>query len=142
MRARPSKTQDEGESREFAARLVSQHTRLAMHLAAVLNRKTVDAEVMKRTRKVALDTARGITLKIAKVLYETGEDGAEAKYVCHHVGEEDYKIRNMLSFLRKIEVVTSIQKKQHGMTSKPLFHLTPKIRKLYHEVVASHEGNE
>src|SRR5262249_47864122 len=69
LRARPSKSQDENVTREFGARLTSQLVRLAKSLAAVLNRKTLDKEVMKRVRKVALDSCRGNTLRIVRYLH-------------------------------------------------------------------------
>jgi len=47
MRARPSDRQDELAEREFAARLVSQFARLAAFLCVVMNRTSVDDEVMR-----------------------------------------------------------------------------------------------
>jgi len=57
-------------TREFASRLVSQLMRLAGCLALVLNKPRVDNEVMQRVRRVALDTSRGITLKIVQYMQE------------------------------------------------------------------------
>jgi hypothetical protein len=63
MRARPSKCQEETVQRELCPRLVSQHIRLAMCLAVVLNKRQVDAAVMRRVQKVALIPLAVVLLK-------------------------------------------------------------------------------
>lgn len=144
MRARPSKKQEEEHGREFAPRLVSQHTRLANCLAVVLNRKSVDEVVMERTRKIALDTSRGQTLELVKTLAhhrtlflskEEHDEGLEGTALAHMVSREDYNTKRMLTFLRKIGVV------EHYLIDAPRanglrkWRLTTKMRKLYGEVM-------
>lgn len=139
MRARPSTRQEESAEREFATRLVSQMVRLANCLAVVLNVKEIDEEVMRRVTRVALDTARGRTLEIAKHLYKTGEDGIESSVLSVWTGESTEKLAALLRFLRRIGVVEHYNKASGvpGMKGKPRWRLTERIRKIYPEVMES-----
>lgn len=107
MRARPSKINSDKASREFGARLVSQHTRFARCLALVLNRPSVDEEVLVRVKQVGFDTARGIVMDITRLLYESGEEGRQVKSIHMHVhgtfSESD--IRSYLRFMKQIGIV-------------------------------------
>lgn len=103
MRARPSKLQTEHAEREFAARLVVQMVRLSKCLAAVLNRSSVDEEVMRRVRKVALDTARGQTLKICQAIYDNGSLTPKSVQVKTNI--ESGKVSELLTFLKGIGVL-------------------------------------
>ncbi len=136
MRARPSSMQTENAEREFAARLVSQHLRLAKCLAAVLGKKRVDKEVMRRTVKVALDTARGLTLDICTLLYDDyRKEGAEVKTLCLMTNQTQDTTIKMLRFLKAIEVVEQFQKKSAGTRARKKWRLTAKLQKLFKEVV-------
>lgn len=135
MRARPSQHQDEKAEREFASRLVSQLWRLAKCLAIVTNKKTIDQEVLDRTRAVALDTARGKTLEIAKHLYDSGRKGLFVATLAGLTGDTDVKQRELLKFLRKIKAteiytVTSSQ----GVKSRPRWRLTERLHALFTEI--------
>ena len=135
MRARPSTKQDETAEREFAARLVTQHLRLASCLAVVMNRKTIDVEILRRTQKVALDTARGKTIEIARYLYEAGEEGLEVRSLALYTSNTEADIRKLLRFLQKIEVTSVFTRKPaKGITGKPAWTLTLRMRKLWKEV--------
>lgn len=136
-RARPSIKQDEMAEREFASRLVSQIMRLAKCIAVVLNRKTVDAEVMARTRNVALDTAKGQTLTIIKHLYDAGTEGMQSAALTIYTNHSVEKDMKLLRFLRQIGAVELYQKKglTGGITKK--WRLTTRLRKLYAEVYSA-----
>jgi len=140
MRARPSKQQEEQAERELAARLVSQHVRLAKCLAVVLNRKSVDGEVMRRVRQVSLDTGRGQTLNIAKLLYGVGEKGSEPRAIALRTNQTEDKTRGMLRFLREIGIVTPMAVQGKGLGSKVRWRLTNRLQALYEEVVEDAEG--
>ena len=131
MRARPSTRQEEIAEREFATRLVSQLTRLAGCLAVVLNRKEVDAEVMKRVRQVAMDTSRGRTLAIISHLYDA-EDGLDSRTLGMLGGQTEDKVRVLLRFLRAIGAVESFQ--PESKKTRVHWRLTPKLTRLYYEV--------
>ncbi len=128
MRARPSKIQTEDTEKEMCFRLTEQITRLAVCLSVVMNRPGMDEEVMKRVHKVAMDTCKGRTLKIAQQLYraaETGMEPAELAILTHQSIEEEKKL---LIFLRKIHVVESF--KIQGKSSTR-WRLTRKMMSLY-----------
>lgn len=136
LRSRPSKMQAETAEREFAARLVSQHSRLMLCLALVLNRKSIDKEVMRRTVKVALDTSRGTTFIIAECLYQRGE--APVNVIANLTGISDTEVRKLLKFMKKINVVTFKTAKMNGLknrSNKPQWRLTTMMSKLWESVV-------
>jgi hypothetical protein len=140
MRARPSKLQDENVEREFAARLVSQQLRLAKFLAVVLNRKIVDDEVLRRTTAVALDTARGTTMQIAKYLHMYQSKGLTPDTLLRFTNQTPERTKSLLRFLRMIgavEVFTDTVAK--GLVGKPKWRLTPRVYKLYNDVVGNAE---
>lgn len=138
MRARPSIIQQEKAECEMPFRLISQLVRLGKCLAVVLNHTEVDAEVMRRVRKVALDTARGQVLDIAKHLYKAGKTGAYVEGLMHLTGETKDKLGVMLKFLQEIKVVERFQlqvvlpgRATIITDAKPKFKLTEKMQELY-----------
>lgn len=133
MRARPSKRQDEKAEREFAARLVEQHTRLAMCLPVVWNKKSVDEQVIANVRRIAMDTARGQTLDILRKLYQHPE-GMTYTALADKTKREEYSTQRMVSFLNKIGVVEWFYLDQKGATGLRRWRLTTKLRKLYEEI--------
>lgn len=138
LRARPSPKQDEAAEREIAARLVSQLVRLAKCLAVVLNRPSLDAEVMRRVRQTALDTARGRSMNIMKLLArpESVNVGMETGEVCHHTGFDEVKERRLLKFLRDVGALRLLSSKMPGgVKGRPRWHMSPAFRALYQEVV-------
>lgn len=137
MRARPSSRQDETAEREFAARLVSQITRLAGCLAVVLNRKSVDEEVLARTKGVVMDTARGRTLEIAAALYREGRIGLTMGSLEAEVhASEEGRITKLVKFLRQIGAVESFEaKNKTGVRYTRRYRLTEQVQGLYGRVV-------
>lgn len=107
LRARPS-IQDETQEREFSSRLVGQIVRLAKCLALVMNRQEVDEEVMRRVRKVADDTSRGITRTICETILQHPE-GLQNRSLSLTTGCSDTKIREMTRFLRMIDVLRLVE---------------------------------
>ena len=134
MRARPSNCQEETAEREFAARLASQLTRYAKCLAFVLNEIDVSERVMDQTAKIAMDTSRGLSLKIADHLFSE-ENGSEAKAIAIYMGEEIYKIRRMLKFMQKIGIVKTFRiQKIKGIKGQIRWKLSKTFKKLYQTV--------
>jgi ABC-type polar amino acid transport system ATPase subunit len=140
MRARPSNKQSETAEREFGARLVSQHIRLAKNLTVVLNKTETDAEVMGRVRQVALDTSRGQVLEVVDFVYNRQEEGTKPKAVSVGLGYPEDKTRILIRFLKKIEVLETFQRKQKHMSAEIRTRLTKKIVDLYEEVVLYSKG--
>lgn len=144
MRARPSKTQTEEATREFSARLSKQFMRLCLTMAVVMNKKRVDDEVRRRVNKVARDTSRGITLEIAKHLYEANNDGMTASSIAVLMGSTDVKINSLLRYLRGISTVRSFKKvsKKGQTTGGTKWRLAPRMRLLYRRVILNDYTDE
>lgn len=138
MRARPSVKQTEHAEREMASRLVSCLIRLAKCEAGVLNKTVVDAEVMRRVKRVTLDTARGHVLDITGYLY-SDEDGSEVKTIANHAKITEEEARKLLRFMRQIGIVDLLQSEKvpGGVTPRPRWHLTARLRKLYADVMVN-----
>lgn len=109
VRARPSKTQDEAVTREMSARLNEQLTKLAICLAGVMNKGTVDREVMRRVRQVAMDTARGKTLNVVRAIAAT-RGGIEASQLATAAHVNQTEVRRYLRFLAQIGVTEVVQR--------------------------------
>lgn len=138
MRARPSTRQDEHNEREFAARLVKQIVRLAKCLAVVLNRTDVDEEVMKRVKKVTLDTSRGIVLTITVHLWYAEEDesgGSNVAAIATVTHKTNDEIKKLIRFMRHIGMIESFRPEHAAVKSQPVIRLTSTLRKLYQEVM-------
>jgi hypothetical protein len=132
MRARPSKKQEELAEREFSTRLSNQLGILAASLAVVLNRKSVDEEVLKIVRSVALDTARGRTLEIVSQLYRVGERGALIGSIAIWTGQDEEKEKLLLTFLKRIKAVELHQEEiAPGVPGQPRWRLTSRLMELY-----------
>lgn len=135
MRARPSTRQEETVEREFSARLVSQLVRLANCLAVIMQKPSVDKEILDRTQEIALDTARGRTLDIAKYVHATGEKGVFIATLAALTSETDTKQREMLKFLRKIRAVEIIVvTNQMGIKGRPRWRLTDRLSRLFKKI--------
>lgn len=135
MRARPSQRQEETAEREFAARLVSQLIRLAKCLAFVLNRNSVDVEVMQRVKRVALDTSRGQTLAIAVQLYEAKEEGLLPSTIAMNATRAEDKTKALLRFLKLIGLVeTFTPEVAKGVRGKTKWRLTTRATRLFKDV--------
>lgn len=145
IRARPSKRHDEGDDREFATRLCSQHTRLAICLAAVLGKDTVDKEVLRRVRQTAMDTARGRTFEICKHIYSTYQSkkgpGISVTDLALQCNSTDDRKRKMLRFLRKIGAVEAFRNVTESPTGEKVYsthvkwRLTEVMKRLWESVV-------
>ncbi len=137
MRARPSRKQEEAESREFIARLVEQHARLAVCLAAVLCRRTVDDEVMRRVRKVSLDSSKGRTLDLCRLLHRVGRTGAGLTALANGTGHGEEKEEKLLRFLRRLKAVEYFRPDgdKGGLSSHPRWRLSPGMQRLFDAVL-------
>lgn len=134
LRSRPSSKQEEKAQRELSFRLISQHVRLAKCMAIVLNRPTVDQEVLSRVRQTSLDTARGRTLEIVRTLYEHPEGLAGSQLALHIQSTED-KTRPLLTFLRSIKAIELRQVPKTGLRKLMRWYLSDRMRRLYIAVV-------
>jgi hypothetical protein len=125
MRARAGRDGENAE-REFSARLVKQLTRLAISQAVVLNKEEVDEEVLARVHKVVIDTSRGHTLDLMRVLSPMPQ-GCEVRAMTMLCNQTDDKMRTHLRFLRRIGIVeTDVNHRR--------WRVVPRFNKLYKEV--------
>lgn len=142
LRARPdpeANRKDTTASKELATRLTHQFVRLACCLAVVLNKKTVDEEILRRVKKVALDTAKGVPLEILKIIREhdvNGTAGVEVKTVQHKINRTEEKTRTMLRFMRDIGILVLREPKPiPGLQQKPRWYMTQRMSELYNNVM-------
>lgn len=133
LRARPSKSDDGAPTREQPTRLTSQFVRLMACLTVVLNRQEVDQEVMRRVRRVALNTAHGIGQSIAKVLYEEDNKYLPNKSFHTRLDFTPATIDRQLRLMRQVGALqlstddpSYVQK-----TAKMFWKLTPRMRELF-----------
>lgn len=137
MRCRPSTHQDEAAEREAAFRLASQLIRLATCTAVVLNRRTLDQEVLRRVRRVALDTSRGVTFDIVRRMYDSGDQGCDVSSLATWTHQEDAKTTKLMRFLRRetIGVVEQfVPETAPGIRPRKRWRLTAKFKKLWEDV--------
>ena len=136
LRARPSKLQDEEVQREMSTRLVMQFAKLAYCLAVVLNKKSVDEEVLRRVKSVALDTTRGRTIRLVKYLYAAGTRGCSAGGLSSYTSETEDKCLSLLKFLQKIDAVQCYEPNPNQRTRQyTRWRLTPHMYDLYKTVI-------
>jgi hypothetical protein len=134
MRARPNadrRVTDPNDTKEQPTRVASQLARLATCIAAATQRGEINAEVMRLVRKVALDTSRGRTFKLAKVLAGAKPPGATASALATCTGETEERELTVLAFLRKIDVVEPFTD-SHGVKR---WRLTARFAALWRNVM-------
>jgi hypothetical protein len=119
----------------MGARLVAQMLRLAMFLAVVLNRETVDREVMRRVKRCALDTAHGRSMKITEYLHPRRK-GAHLKALSAKLCESEYNTRKLLIFMRRIGALEYVlPTKVAGVSGHPVWRMTSEFRTIYEGVM-------
>ena len=134
MRARPSKKQDEEESgREMNTRLVSQFGKLMFGLAVVMNKRSVDEEVVAVARHVCMDSSKGRVFRICRHLYKHGAVGLTLGGLATLCSSTDDKKRLLMNHLRTIGVVESYVREGAGRGR--YWRMTGDFRRLYEEVM-------
>ena len=144
LRARPDPDakKDSYDTKELPARLVKQFVRLASCLAVAMNRPGIDNEVLRVVRKVAIDTARGKTLDMARVLHPVANpqlgaaSAATADSVAIWTNQGPERCRQLLAFMRKIG---ALQQSKDKATARMLYRLSPRMREMYDAVVLPRE---
>lgn len=102
MRARPDEKAEEAATEgELATRLTEQFVRFAKCIAVVLNKTSVDKEVLRRLAIVCKDTCKGFTFTVAKQLVDRTSDvtGLSVRMGC-----TNQHIRNALTILTALGV--------------------------------------
>lgn len=145
LRARPNEDRRKVEvhdSKELPTRLARQNIRLASCLAVVLNRRLVDADVLRIVRKVALDTAAGHSLNIVRWLCSPNPRAEHLLYqesgglmlgiLGTWTGMTPERLERYLAFLRKIDVLHL----QESGQSRGAWRLTERAYSLYLRVMS------
>lgn len=135
MRARPSERQKENAEREFAARLTSQLTRLAKCTAVVMNEPSVGLKALKQTHKIALDTSRGVTYDIVRLMFNSkvydNRDGWDHSAMAILLNKSKEDIAKLLRFLKDINAVEYVRIKRGNVTGPAQWRLTDGLFNLY-----------
>lgn len=133
MRARPPKTEEGEASVEQPTRITGQLSKMLRFICYVQNLKEVNESAYRRTRKVALDTSRGITLDLVKAVYEAPQEYVSKKYLELTVDRSETSVDNMLRFLRKIGVMklNTDAAGRRGKRVRSLWGLTPLADRLF-----------
>jgi hypothetical protein len=143
-RARPNMDPRKHEvhhTKELPSRLVGQFGRLALCLAVVLNKQSVDADVLRIVRRVALDTAHGHTLNIVRWLCSPHPSDVTKSYqdcgglmndtLAVWCGMTPDRLQNYLMFLRKVDVLEfKVIRQTHGS-----WVLTQRVYELFLKVM-------
>jgi hypothetical protein len=139
LRARPHHDQknklEKHDIKELPARLGKQFRRLAGCLAVVLERD-IDAEVLRIVRKVTVDTCKGISMNLVRVLHEGPANGLAVPNIAHGVNDSEEKVRKMLSFLCDTRGIGAVHKevRKIGGQQRITWTLSPRMRRLWEEV--------
>lgn len=118
---------------EMPTRLTHQLVRLALCLAATLNKTEVDAEVMRIVRKVAVDTGRGRSAELINALAVDGWDGSTAPMLAVRLGKTEPATRRLLGFLAQAGAVEQFRRRV-GMGTATGWRLTTKMLETFVEV--------
>lgn len=136
MRSRPPKKQTEKVEREMPYRLTSQLVRLALGMAVVLNKRTMDDEVMGHVRAIALNTAHGKVMTLCDHLYAEGDVGSTAGTVSMHIASTSDEATELLRFLKRIKAVEIVPRPASFVVrgGKLFWRLTPRVKALYQRI--------
>lgn len=148
LRARPDpgtsrREEREGSpSKELPTRITSQLVRFGICMAVVMNKRSVDEEVLQRVRKLALDSASGRTMDVVSLLYPSMDDGVEERTLALWTNRGEDRLRTVLKFLSGIKVVEPVMNRDSGAGGsryKRRWRLTERMRELYEQVVGNYE---
>lgn len=144
LRARPNEDKrkiDTHDIKEMPTRLARQNMRLAAFLAVALNKFSVDTEVLRIVRKVALDTASGHSLKMVQWSCMPHKRGDGRNYQEHggmFAGElggwlsmPPERLQKYLSFLKNLGVLKMNSHKQMGNS----WMLTERVYEIYQRIM-------
>lgn len=102
LRARPAKSEDSAPTREQPTRLTNQLVRLMCCLTVVLNRTVVDDEIMRRVRRVVLNTGSGIGYEICRLLLKSNNDYMTTKVFQTRLEYNKNTVERQLRLMKQI----------------------------------------
>jgi len=136
MRCRPSPKLREKIEREMNPRLTTQLARLSVCLATVMNKKTVDDEVMAITRQTAYDTCQGVTLDMVRKIY-THPNGVDHSTLMGWLGDDDDYSKKIIKMMVAIKILDKFRPEiaPGRFQNTTRFRLTHHFRDLYRRVM-------
>lgn len=140
MRARPGKMEDSIATREEPYRLGKQFVRLMTGWAAVLNRPSIDNDLLRRLRKVAMDTSIGPLRDITECLARNELDWHTPKAISTYIDRTPEYTGRLLKFMREIGIVEtkSDREPDRRAGAKPTWGLTLEMRELWNRLHEDH----
>lgn len=137
MRARPGKNEESEPTKEEPNRLAHQFVRMMCCLTVVLNRERVDDEVMRRVRKIAMDTSRGPVLDITRAMYKAHPNFMTSRALSIYTDASEDRTRKLLKYLRGVGAVqlNSDTQKYKKASTKAMWGLTDELAALCEEVL-------
>lgn len=142
MRSRPSKKQEEKANKELCTRLSKQFNKLAGCLAGIMQKDTVDDEVMKIVKTVAFDSSAGTIFDVTKLLYlnflqkglpyesYTKTGGIGFNQLKEILKQKEDRMNDLLRYMRRIKVARQITIKDN----KSVYVLTSELINICHKV--------
>ncbi len=94
---------------ELATRLVSQLVKLAVCLAIVRGKQSIDGEILRILRKVTLDTATGFTLEITGLLH-ANRQGLSASQIGHAISLSETSVKRNLADMLELGIARRVSK--------------------------------
>ncbi len=139
MRAKTRRDKDTEEftkSRvEVPTRLVSQLGKQAICSAIVLERPSLDEEVLRLSRKITFDTVASVELDIIKILHEHDHgNGLPCRTIANYMGLSDRATVIRLDQLRYFKAVNKMAKKNNsGQRGRDVHHwtLSQRLKEVY-----------
>lgn len=128
---------------ELATRLTSQFTKLAVCLAIVLGKQSVDAEVIAICQKVARDTAEGfqfeITLSLMPAAVSSASGGLSIQQISRKINLAETNVRRLLTDMQELQIVSRVSKTNNsGQRGRDMhmWQLSPLLKELYHRALS------
>ena len=118
---------------EIATRLVKQFVKLAVCLAIVMNKETIDKQVMNILAKVTIDTAYGFPFEIAHFLYNKTQ-GAPVAVIASHLDLAETTVKRNLTDMQELGTVTRRHEKNKsgiGGRDAHYYYLSQEVRELF-----------
>lgn len=144
FRARPSgdEKKESVDTKEMPTRLTHQFLRFVCCAAAVQQDTEITEKSYNVLRRVTLDTSKGRTLEIAKVLYDNQEEGVQYTALINRLNFPEADVKKLNRFLMSISVtrkdrdVNRIKLGTKTKTAiKETFRLTDRVHNVMRKVV-------
>ena len=97
---------------------------------------------MRRVKNIAMDTGRGISLKIVEAIYRAGERGLLLSNVASSVNLTEDRTRRLLMFMRQLGIIKTQARKVNNVRQQTSYVLSPLMYELYYQVTGEEFEND